>query len=50
MIYLLSSKIMGYDLKDVFNLYGLATSSTAQSSIAMLNFAYSTIKALCTTC
>lgn len=36
MIYLLSSKIIGYDLKDVFNLYGLAISSTAQSSVAML--------------
>ena len=36
MIYLLSSKIIGYDLKDVFNLYGLTISSTAQSSIAIL--------------
>ena len=44
MIYLLSSKIMGYDLKDVFNLYGLATSSTAQSSIAMLNLPTAPLK------
>lgn len=44
MIYLLSSKIMGYDLKDVFNLYGLAISSTAQSSIAMLNLPTAPLK------
>lgn len=44
MIYLLSSKIIGYDLKDVFNLYGLAISSTAQSSIAMLKLPTAPLK------
>jgi len=36
MIYLLSSKIMGYDLKNLFTLYGIPVSDTAHSSIAML--------------
>lgn len=44
MIYLLSSKIIGYDLKDVFNLYGLAISSTAQSSVAMLKLPTAPLK------
>ena len=44
MIYLLSSKIIGYDLKDVFNLYGLAISSTTQSSVAMLKLPTAPLK------
>lgn len=36
MIYVLSSKIMGYDLKEMFKLYGLPVTDTAHTSIAML--------------
>lgn len=39
MIYVLSSKIMGYDLKEMFKLYGLPVTDTARASIAMLNLA-----------
>jgi hypothetical protein len=37
LIYVLSSKIMGYDLKDIFQFYGLSVTDTARASIAMLN-------------
>ncbi|WP_394261067.1 ImpA family metalloprotease [Moraxella boevrei] len=37
LVYMLSSKIVGKDLKDVFNLYGLPISDKAKSSVAMLN-------------
>ncbi|WP_228146834.1 ImpA family metalloprotease [Acinetobacter sp. ANC 4470] len=36
MIYVLSSKIMGYDLKEMFKLYGVPVTDTAHTSIAML--------------
>lgn len=36
LIYMLSSKIVGYDLKDVFTLYGLPISSTAHQSVEKL--------------
>ncbi|WP_274902351.1 hypothetical protein [Psychrobacter sp. DAB_AL62B] len=36
MLYVLSSKIIGYDLKAMFALYGLPTTETAQASIALL--------------
>ena len=37
MIYVLSSKIIGYDLSEIFKLYGLPISDTAHTSVAMLN-------------
>ena len=37
LIYVLSSKIMGYDLKDFYTLYGLPVTATAHASVAMLN-------------
>ena len=36
MIYVLSSKIMGYDLKEMFRLYGVPVTETAHASVAML--------------
>ena len=37
MIYVLSSKIMGYDLKEMFKLYGLPLTDIARASVGMLN-------------
>ncbi|MEZ2902710.1 ImpA family metalloprotease [Acinetobacter terrestris] len=37
LIYVLTSKIMGYDLKDFYTLYGLPVTATAHASVAMLN-------------
>ena len=37
LVYVLSSKIMGYDLKAMFALYGLPVSDTAHASVALLN-------------
>ncbi|WP_228146139.1 ImpA family metalloprotease [Acinetobacter sp. ANC 4648] len=37
LLYVLSSKIMGYDLKKMFQLYGLPVTDTAHTSVAMLN-------------
>lgn len=37
LIYVLTSKIMGYDLKDFYRLYGLPVTATAHASVAMLN-------------
>ena len=37
LVYVLSSKIIGYDLKEVFKLYGLPVTTQAHTSIAMLN-------------
>ena len=37
MIYVLSSKIIGYDLKEMFKLYGLPVTDTARASVDMLN-------------
>ena len=37
LIYVLSSKIMGYDLKDFHALYGLPVTATAHASVSMLN-------------
>lgn len=36
MLYVLSSKIMGYDLKAMFALYGLPVTETAHASVALL--------------
>lgn len=36
MLYVLSSKIMGYDLKAMFALYGLPITDTARASVALL--------------
>ncbi|WP_174668367.1 hypothetical protein [Psychrobacter sp. DAB_AL32B] len=36
MLYVLSSKIIGYDLKAMFALYGLPITETAQDSVALL--------------
>ncbi len=36
MLYVLSSKIMGYDLKAMFALYGLPVTETAHTSVALL--------------
>lgn len=39
LIYVLSSKIMGYDLKQLFTLYGLPVTDNAKASIALLGLA-----------
>ncbi|MDO5651629.1 MAG: ImpA family metalloprotease [Moraxella sp.] len=37
LVYMLSSKIIGKDMKDVFEMYGLPVSAKAHGSVAMLN-------------
>ena len=37
LLYVLSSKIIGYDLKAMFTLYGLPVTETAHASVALLN-------------
>ena len=44
LVYMLSSKIMGYDLKAVFSLYGLPVSNKAHQSIAKLGLATAPLK------